>query len=266
MDISIIGSGNVAWHLAKFFRQHGHRIVHIYNRTASHAQVLADAVSAQFSTSFENLATVPIDLLVIAVNDDAIEEVVRQITPAWETIVVHTSGATAIDILGDFEKHGVIYPPQSISRHIDSQLADIPFAIEGCTEEVANILLRSMQAMAPKSFLCNSEQRLALHVASVFVNNFPNALYQIAYEILEQRGLDFELLRPLILETAKKVQYRIPYTVQTGPASRNDQRTMDTHLRFLSDNDDLTEIYQQLTSVILGNSCKQQLNYTQDNK
>src|SRR5690606_15948426 len=103
---------------------------------------------------------------------------------------------------------------------------------------------------ASQSFLCTSQQRLALHVSAVFANNFTNALYQIAYDILKQADLDFELIIPLIRETAEKIQNHVPEQVQTGPAIRNDGKTINTHLQFLSDREELTEIYQQLTYYI----------------
>lgn len=255
MEVAIIGSGNIASHLAKFFHRNGHRVVQVYNRTVDSGQALADSVSAQFITSLQDLSAV--DLVIIAVSDDVIAEIAEQISPTHEAIIVHTSGATNIKALSRFQRYGVIYPPQSINKHIENQrLADIPFAIEGATDETTNILLTTMQAMAPKSFVCNSEQRLALHVGAVFVNNFSNALYQMAYEILKQKGLDFELLRPLLLETAQKVQNNLPKAVQTGPAARNDNNTINAHLQFLRDNEALTEIYQQLTSFIVKSSPK----------
>lgn len=253
MDISIIGSGNIAWHLAKFFYGHGHRIKTIYNRSENHGRALADMASAQFSSTVEGLSAPDVDLLIIAVSDNALAEVIEQIKPAPRNIVVHTSGATPIDILSGFERYGVIYPPQSLNKDIDSLISEIPFAVEGSSDEIGVQLLTLMTTMAPKSFSCNSDQRLALHVGSVFANNFSNALYQMAYEILQHQGLDFELLRPIILETAKKVQNNTPKAVQTGPAFRNDDKTINRHLQFLRYNDTTREIYQQLTSFIIKN-------------
>jgi predicted short-subunit dehydrogenase-like oxidoreductase (DUF2520 family) len=251
MNVSIIGSGNVAWHFAKFFYRRGHRITHIYNRTEQHGRALAAIVDAQFCPNLDNLALSAVDLLVIAVNDDSIPEVVQKLTPEDHTIVVHTSGATPMSILSRCKRYGVIYPPQTIRKDVDSPMAEIPFAIEGSNENVTDILLGIMQEIAPKSFRCNSEQRLALHVASVFANNFSNALYQVAYEMLERQGLDFELLRPIIFETAKNVQNNVPQAVQTGPAARNDKNTINKHLQLLSDNDEVRKIYQQLTSFLI---------------
>src|SRR5690606_19843765 len=104
--------------------------------------------------------------------------------------------------------------------------------------------------IAPLSFSCTSHQRLALHISSVFANNFTNALYQISYDILKKANLNFELILPLIRETVEKVQNHIPEQVQTGPAIRNDNKTINTHLQFVSNTKELAKIYQQLTAYI----------------
>lgn len=250
MDISIIGSGNVAWHLAKFFHTNGHRITTIYNRSAATGEQLAAEVSASFASLEEEIDTKS-DLLILAIKDDAIEEILTNIRPQQGGIVLHTAGATPMSVLEKFDRYGVIYPPQSLNKEIESNLSEIPFALEGSDIATQDAILQLMQSLAPKSFACDSRQRLALHVAAVFVNNFVNALYQIGYNILEKKNLDFELLRPIILETAKKVQNNLPQDTQTGPAVRNDKKTINRHLELLSDKETTRQIYQQLTSFLV---------------
>ncbi|NGM60316.1 DUF2520 domain-containing protein [Sphingobacterium sp. SGG-5] len=250
MTVSFIGSGNVATHLAMFFQTHGHEIKQVYNRTADHGRALADTFSAAYISTLEELDTERIDLLLIAISDDNIPEVIREIPEKTKAIVVHTAGAAPLSLLSRFEHYGVIYPPQSIHKHIPIDLANVPFAVEGSSENVQTTLLSMMQKIAPRSFACTTEQRLALHVSSVFANNFTNALYRMSYDILHDVGLPFELVLPLIRETAEKVQNRLPKQVQTGPAVRNDLKTINTHLQFLSNTEELAKIYQQLTQYI----------------
>ncbi len=250
MKIGLIGSGNVASHLGDFFQAKGHDIKQIYSRTAALGRALAESLSAQHITSLQELETNHLDIVLLAVSDEGITDVISQINEKSTAIMVHTSGATSIKILSKFENYGVIYPPQSINKHVQMDLSEVPFAIEGSSEKIRDILLLLMQKMAPQSFLCTSQQRLALHVSAVFANNFTNALYQIAYDILKQADLDFELIIPLIRETAEKIQNHVPEQVQTGPAIRNDGKTINTHLQFLSNREELTEIYQQLTYYI----------------
>jgi len=250
MNIAVIGSGNVATHLAQLFCRHGHAITQVYSRTVAHARILADTVSAQAVASLTEL-NIDTDLILIAVSDDAIAEIVVQLPSHSKAIVVHTSGSTPMDILSSFGQCGVIYPPQSLNKKAEADLTQIPFAVEGSSKRVEDRLLAMMTQIASKSFLCSSKQRLALHVAAVFANNFSNALYQMAYDILQQENLDFDLVRPLILETAQKVQNYIPEQVQTGPALRNDRKIIELHLQFLRNHPEQAEIYQQLTDFIV---------------
>lgn len=250
MEIVFIGSGNIASHLAKAFHANGNIIRQIYSRTLAHAQTLARDVNAAPTDSLKHLVP-DADLYIIAVADDAIPSVIRQLPKTLKGIVVHTSGATSLDILQEFQHFGVIYPPQSINKHIDTDFSKIPFGVEANTEENLRLLFNTLKSIAPKTFACNSQQRLALHVAAVIANNFSNALFQMTYDILQHEQLDFELLKPIILETAHKVQYHPPYETQTGPARRGDYKVIDKHLEFLSQQPEERKIYQLLTDFII---------------
>lgn len=250
MNIVIIGSGNIGTHYANAFFNLKHKIIQVFSKTSANAKALADTV---FAKPIDNLLEIDptADLYIIAVADQYITEVVQHLNKNIKGIVVHTSGATSMNVLDKFNNHGVIYPPQSLNKSIDTDLSKIPFAIEASNEESRLILTNLMTSISPLRFYCDSKQRLALHVAAVFVNNFSNALFDMAYSILEKQNLDFELLKPIIMETAKKVQSHHPQEVQTGPASRNDNNTINTHLQFLSYSNDLTEIYQSLSNFII---------------
>lgn len=250
MDIVILGTGNVATHYAKAFQSLGHHIIQVYSRTSANADALAEVV---FAESIHNLSQISdsADLYIIAVSDQAIKPVIDQLPNQLQGIVVHTSGATPLTILNRFEKSGVIYPPQSLSKNIETDLSAIPFAVEGNTHEVEQMLLQIAQQLSHKSFRCNSQQRITLHIAAVFVNNFSNALYQVAFDLLKRENLDIELIRPIIRETANKVQHQEPGEVQTGPAIRNDMQTIHAHLQFLSQEEHLAQIYQNLTALII---------------
>lgn len=250
MKIAIIGAGNIATHYAHAFYSLGHEITQIFNKTSANAKTLADAVSSTVIHSLDDLDP-NCDLYIIAVTDSAIKETIEQIDGTIEGIIVHTSGATSIQELYKFQSYGIIYPPQSLNKGVRVDWSQIPFAIEGNTSETEAILLKLMISLSEKSFVCNSEQRLALHVSAVFANNFPNLLYRIAESILEKENLDFELIKPIILATAEKVQKYNPSVLQTGPAQREDTKTLQRHLDFLSYSNDLTEIYQLMTKIII---------------
>ncbi|MFD2597822.1 Rossmann-like and DUF2520 domain-containing protein [Sphingobacterium corticis] len=250
MQITIIGSGNIAHHLGKAFYGAGHRIAQVYSRNRENAEILAKDVESERIDDLSALKT-DADLYVLAVSDQAISAVVEALPKSLSGIVVHTSGATSVALLDRFAHYGVIYPPQSLSKHVEADLSEIPFAIEANQEANYQKLLALMQPLAPKSFQANSEQRLALHLSAVFANNFSNAMYRIAFELLAKQNLPVNLIRPIIAETAKKVQQHDPKSVQTGPAKRNDSETMEKHLNYLKQLPDWQSIYQIISDFII---------------
>ncbi|WP_437922292.1 Rossmann-like and DUF2520 domain-containing protein [Sphingobacterium sp. LRF_L2] len=249
MKIAILGSGNVATQLGKAFIKEQHTIVQIYSRNKANANALASILQAK---AIDNLQVLDesADIYLLAVSDDALSSIIQQLPKTLRGTVVHCSGTTPLSVLADFASNGVIYPPQSLRKEIETPFAAIPFAVEGNSPSTTQMLVDLLKSLAPKTFFCTSAQRLALHVAAVFTNNFANALFQIGFEIVEQHKLSFDLLRPLILETAANVQQNEPKDVQTGPAKRADNATIERHLKFLSERSNWLQIYQQLTEEI----------------
>jgi predicted short-subunit dehydrogenase-like oxidoreductase (DUF2520 family) len=251
MRISIIGSGNVATHLAAAFANAGHNIVQIWSRDFHHAGLLAYHTRSEAVERIE-LIDKNIDLAIIAVKDDAIANIASQLN-LGNTLLVHTSGSTSIDILkGSSAKIGVLYPLQTLSKDKEVDFSHVPLLIEGNSEEVVQILKDLASSASSQVLEVNSEKRLSLHVAAVFASNFVNSLYSAAKEVLDTQGLDFQLLRPLIAETARKAQHSNPKEVQTGPAIRNDQATIHKHLEFLSSaTPQLQALYETLSQHII---------------
>lgn len=249
MNIVILGSGNAATHFGQAFQQLGHQIVQIYSKTKANADALAFALQCTGTDDLSQLLR-NADLYLIAVSDEAIPTLVETMPQDINGIVVHCSGATDMAILNRFRNYGVIYPPQSLSKNKTVDFSLIPFCVEGSDTSIANSLLQLTRRFSSRSILCNSQQRLAIHLSSVMVNNFSNILYQFAYELLEEHNLSFDLVRPIILETAEKVQNHVPITVQTGPAIRGDEATQQKHLKFISNKPDLQQIYQLLSHQI----------------
>lgn len=252
MTITILGSGNVATHLGKAFHKAGHQILQIYSRNRANSTALAAVLNAVAIDSLREV-TDQADLYLIAVADQAIQEVAERLPSPIKGVVVHCSGATHSAILERFPHYGVLYPVQSLRKNIPISLKKVPFGIEGNDFVSTDCLTQLMQPIASQSFLCNSEQRLALHIAAVFANNFSNVLFQIAFDILQQQNLSFDLLKPIVLETAQNVQKRSPKEVQTGPAIRRDIETIQKHLQFLTKSPNWLKIYQQLTQEITRN-------------
>jgi predicted short-subunit dehydrogenase-like oxidoreductase (DUF2520 family) len=248
MKIVFLGSGNVATHLALAFKASGQQIMQVWSRSKVNATQLATEVNASVLEDLSSLDRTA-DLYLVAVKDEVINDLVPALK-GLEGVVAHTSGATAIEILEGLEKYGVFYPLQTFSKQKAVNLFDTPMCLEANSTATLHVLQAAAKLISSAQYIVDSEQRKVLHLAAVFACNFSNHLYHLGYSILEARGLDIELLKPLILETARKVGDAMPFDVQTGPAIRGDQETMLKHLRLLDDRPDLQEIYKTLSESI----------------
>lgn len=250
MRISIIGSGNVATHLAAAFKNAGHAIVQVYSRDIHNSSLLAYHVKAEGIDNLEQINP-ETDLFVIAIKDDAIEPIAAELAK-YNKLIVHTSGATSLQALLKYTQNaGVFYPLQTFSKTKELNFNTVPLCIEEADEKIGSILNELAYTVSQNVYRVNSDQRKTLHLAAVFACNFPNYLYYISQQLLTGKQLPFDLLRSLILETAEKVQEHLPADVQTGPAVRNDEKTMASHLEQLEKNPDLQEIYKLLSQGII---------------
>ena len=251
IKIALIGSGNVAQHLIKAFAKSNEiDIVQVFSRRKEVLDQLVD--SSKITNDLHTL--VEADLYIIAVSDDAIAAVSSQL-PFENRLVVHTSGSVSLDALDKKNRKGSFYPLQTFSKKAEVDFSQIPVFLESENETDFELLKKVAEMVSDKVYKINSEQRKALHVAAVFVNNFVNHLYQMGHEICVQNNVPFEILKPLIQETANKVMTLSPKEAQTGPAIRNDQQTNARHLEFLLD-ENQKNIYQTLTQSIQTNGKK----------
>jgi predicted short-subunit dehydrogenase-like oxidoreductase (DUF2520 family) len=226
--ITIIGSGNVAQHLMLAFDKSNEiEVSQVFSRKKEAVAHLIDAT--KIIDNFN--ALVEADLYIIAVSDDAISEISSQLP---------------------FENRLVVYPLQTFSKSKAVDFSTIPICLESNQEIDYELLQKIAQTISKNTYKINGEQRKSLHVAAVFVNNFVNHLYQIGNEICIENEVSFDVLKPLILETANKVMMLSPNEAQTGPAKRNDQSTIQTHLDFLK-NKNHNLIYKILTQSIQNN-------------
>ncbi len=170
-------------------------------------------------------------------------------------MVVHTSGSAPLTILNDNNRKGVFYPLQSFSKDKAVDFKNIPICLESENGTDYRVLEAVAKAISDKVYAINSEQRRAIHVAAVFVNNFTNHLYSIGNEICTENQIPFDILKPLIEETVQKLQTLTPEEAQTGPAIRNDYNTIAAHEAFLTNENQLT-IYKILTQSIQENGKK----------
>lgn len=245
--IVIIGAGNVATHLfAALLDISGVAIVQCFNRKGNALATTSYALN-MVNDNINKLAKA--DVYILAISDDAIEEVSLAI-PKGDHLVIHTSGSVSMQKINQKHKRGVFYPLQSLTRDKNVDFKKVPFCIEAEHQSDLKLLKNIASQLSDKVYEISSEQRAALHVAAVFANNFSNYMFTIAKEECDKREIPFEILHPLIIETAEKVLTLSPEKSQTGPAVRNDQETIKRHLHQISDTAHI-KIYNVVTEAIL---------------
>jgi predicted short-subunit dehydrogenase-like oxidoreductase (DUF2520 family) len=260
MEISFIGAGNLAWHLAPAFENAGHHINEVYSRQLQHARQLVSNLYDARTHSELNFADSPSKLFVLAVPDDVLENVCSRLVLPEGAIIVHTSGSQPLSALEQWMRiysdipvqTGVFYALQTFSKGQTFMTFDeIPLCLEASDKTTEDVLVQLGQELSDIVYLITSEERRTLHVAAVFACNFTNHLLALAHDLTTRNGLEFDLLRPLIQETFRKgLAAENPATVQTGPARRGDLTTIDSHLAMLSTDQHLSEIYQIMTQSI----------------
>ena len=248
MKVVCIGSGNVATHFALALKKSNAEILQVYSRHQEHAKVLADQLGAMAIADIA-LIVPDADLYLIAIKDDAIASICSTLKDI-KGLVVHTSGATPMSVLEGMSCYGVLYPLQTFSRSRALDFSHVPLCVEAGSELMLQQVKELAERLSPLVYDVDSIQRKVLHLSAVFACNFVNHMYAIGADILEAAGLDFELLKPLIMETAAKVQHAEPNSVQTGPAIRGDEQTMNRHKELLADRPELVAIYETLSNSI----------------
>lgn len=188
------------------------------------------------------------DVYIIGIPDDAIAPFSESL-PFSDKLIVHTSGSVGMDQLSGKNKRGVFYPLQTFSKQREVDFKSIPICIEAENTKDVELLRKLGETISENIVEISSEKRLKLHLAAVFVNNFVNHLYTIGSDILDKEKLPFDLLKPLIAETASKIEMLPPKAAQTGPARRKDQKTIDKHLHLL-ENSDNKEFYELFTKAL----------------
>ena len=246
ISVVVIGSGNVANHLILAFCENKSiDLVQVYSRKTS---LFPDCLPvSKITHDLSNLAQA--DVYIIAVSDNAIAEISSKL-PFENRLVVHTSGSMPIDILDKKNHRGVFYPLQTFSKETKIKFSQVPICIEATNDKDLETLHELASKVVKNTYTISSEQRKSLHVAAVFVCNFVNHLYKIGNDICVEKNVPFEILKPLIEETANKINFLSPSQAQTGPAKRNDTKTIEEHLNSLT-NENQKEIYKLLTQSII---------------
>jgi len=253
MNVSFIGSGNLAWQLAPALDNTEFAVREVFSRKTEHAKGLVDRLyDARVKTSLD-FSDSDSRIFIITVADDAIEEVAQEVVLPEDAILLHTSGSQPLSILAyaATSRIGVFYPLQTFTRNRKIDFQEVPFFLESEDESTVRVMRNMATALSRKVFTISSEQRKALHVAAVFASNFTNHMLTIARDIIEDNDLDFEWLKPLVAETINKSLTLGPEAAQTGPAKRGDLEILDGHVEFLSSDDSVAEIYRAISQHIL---------------
>ncbi|MGD9931996.1 MAG: Rossmann-like and DUF2520 domain-containing protein [Mangrovibacterium sp.] len=247
--ITLIGAGNLATQTGKALKKAGLEIRQVYSRTEQSARELADLLTTTFTHKTEEI-DLSADLVLVAVKDDAIEEVLACLD-CRQTLLAHTAGSVPMQLL---EKHtnrfGVFYPLQTFSKKRDVDFSEIPICLEANSAETMNELKELAFRISGQVLEIDSAKRKILHLAAVFSCNFVNHFYYLGDLLLEQHQLNFDLLKPLIRETAGKVMELRPFDAQTGPAKRFDETIINNHLSLLGNQPELAEIYNFVSGSI----------------
>jgi predicted short-subunit dehydrogenase-like oxidoreductase (DUF2520 family) len=250
MNIVLIGAGNVATQLGVALQANGFPVIQVYSRTLASAKRLGEKLQTAYTDALHQIV-LDAGLYIFAVNDSVLPAILKAF-PAAGGLWVHTAGSVSMDVFKESraERYGVLYPLQTFSRNRDLSFAAIPVFIEANRPEDEQLLENIALALSGKVTRLSSEKRKHLHLAAVFACNFTNHLYASAAKILEEQDLPWDVLLPLIEETAAKVRELHPKEAQTGPAVRYDTDVMNKHLELLKDDPDQQEIYRILSRNI----------------
>lgn len=247
--ISFVGAGRVSGSLCHNFYNTGYIIREIASKSGENNHRLADLYNAKPS---DLKFTDPADVIIVAVPDDALEDVLKNLSFSGDILVAHTAGSLGLEVFPPHIKHrGVFYPLQTFSDDRPHDLRNVPFFLEASDDHSLKILKILAESIGGLVQLADTERRKLLHTAAVFVCNFTNHMMTAGKEVALRAGFPFGILRPLIIETVEKSFEKGPEASQTGPAIRLDRGTIRKHTDLLSFSPELRKLYVEITDSII---------------
>jgi predicted short-subunit dehydrogenase-like oxidoreductase (DUF2520 family) len=249
-NISFAGAGRVATALCRVMYHSGFRIDQIVSLSEKNGRLLADSCNSSWSPDLKFPDST--DVIIVAVPDDSLKDVLSKLECLPETLVAHTAGSFGIDIFPEHIKHrGVFYPLQTFSKERGVVFKELPFLLESSDKHSLAILANLAESIGGKVHFVDNEHRQLLHLAAVFACNFANHMLTMSNKVTLKSGYPFELLAPLITETISKALDIGPENSQTGPAMRNDLNTIEKHLELLTFSPELRKLYSEMTRSII---------------
>src|SRR5574344_429894 len=251
MKIILIGSGNLATNLGKALRDAGHDIIQVFSRTLENASMLAEVLHAEAVNDYDKIRS-DADVYILSVKDSALQNVIDRVVPGRENaIFVHTAGSMPMDMFRCTATHyGVLYPMQTFSKDKAANFSEIPCFIESNDKITDNVVKNLCESISKNIYHLSSEDRKYLHLSAVFACNFANHCYAMAEDLLKKHGVPFDVMLPLIDETARKAHVLSPQKAQTGPAVRYDENVMDRQKELLDGNHLTKQIYELMSESI----------------
>jgi hypothetical protein len=249
MTFSIIGTGNIAWFFGNRLVAGRHRCVGVYSRNRDAARELAEALIADQHGAIGDVQDGDADVCILAVSDAAIDQVANQLSFS-NTMLVHTAGAVSLDTIGNTTDRAVLWPVYSILRHSMPDHRGIPCAWEASTKKAEQYVQSIGHAITDVLFEAKYEQRKWLHLSAVMSNNFINHLMAICEQVCAENNLPFSILIPIIEQTYERIKHAPPKQLQTGPALRHDDRTIETQMAMLSGHPAWQKVYEAITKSI----------------
>ena len=248
MKVVIIGAGNAAEILGRKIKQTNHHLLQVVGRNPLTAEKLARQLEVEFTNTVSHIQQ-QADIYIVAISDDALASV-NEWLQLDRRLVVHTAGSVSKHVLkGVSKNYGVLYPLQSLKAGMEV-LPEIPFLVDGNTADDLALIKDFASDLSDKVEVADDEARLKMHVAAVVVNNFVNHLYALAEKYCKDEKLSFDLLHPLIFQTAQRLTHQSAKYSQTGPALRKDQSTIVAHEGLLKKYPELKKIYETMTTSI----------------
>lgn len=252
--ISIIGSGNLTWHLVQWLNNSSFKVLEIVkgNTPTNNSDFDFTGQNIVFKSRVEQLSR-DSDIYMICTPDDVIESVVLQ----WpfelsdKQILLHCSGLKSSLILEKAARQfGVFWPVQTLIKNVPN-LCPPSIIYTAHTSYVSNVLSKMASTCTSSYEKRSDEEREKIHLAAVVVNNFCHHLLALAKEFCHHHQLDFAILQPILTETVHKaLSDTSGKNIQTGPAVRNDVRTMERHIQILRDDILLKDLYQKISQSI----------------
>lgn len=248
--ISFAGTGNVASALSRNLLRREHIIEHFISTNEKKGRQLADRCDASWSD--KHIFPLTSEIIIVAVPDHDLQEVLKKIECNESAIIAHTAGSLGLDIFPHhFRNTGIFYPLQTFSNKREIDISFVPFFIEASNNSSEEVLKQLAGSLSNAVYVSDTEHRRLLHLAAVFVSNFTNHMFTEGKNISQFAGFPFEVLKPLILETVSKAMEIGPENAQTGPAVRYDLNTIEKHLDLLSFSPEQKDIYDLISRSII---------------